>query len=120
MLKHRPSHKMKHRRLYIFLAAIAVLLGIGFVIPEQPRIPVAGATSKDWNPKSFWYEQWGVSGVHKGIDVFAPQAGKPPHLHYTVVSLIPWSWRFSSDTQGWKKMFFLDPGALLHAGATPL
>lgn len=176
---------MKHRRLYTFLAAIAVLLGIGFAIPEAPRIPVAGATSKDWNPKSFWYAPWGISGVHKGIDVFAPQgrhvvsavpgvvlyqghlgiggnvvavlgpkwrvhyyahladadpsprflakgavlglvgtsgnaAGKPPHLHYAVMSLVPLPWRFSSETQGWKKMFFLDPGALLQAGARPL
>jgi murein DD-endopeptidase MepM/ murein hydrolase activator NlpD len=47
-------------------------------------------------------------------------AGKPPHLHYAVVSLIPLPWRFSSETQGWKKMFFLDPGALLQAGTKAL
>lgn len=173
---------MTDRHLYIFLTAFAVVLGIGFAIPEEPLIPVAGATAKDWNPKSFWYEPWGVSGVHKGIDVFAPQgknvvsaipgvviyqgrlgiggnvvavlgpkwrvhyyahlansdpsprflsqgeklglvgtsgnaAGKPPHLHYSVVSLVPLPWRFSSGKQGWKKMFFLDPGALLQRGA---
>lgn len=173
---------MKRRRLYIFFTALFLLLGLGFVIPEDAHIPVAGASVKDWNPKSFWYEPWGASGVHKGIDVFAPQgksvisavpgivlyqgqlgiggnvvavlgpkwrihyyahlanadpaptflgrgeklgvigssgnaAGKPPHLHYSVVSLIPLPWRFSSETQGWKKMFFLDPGALLQSGA---
>ena len=173
---------MKRRHLYIFATALLVLLGIGFAIPEDAQIPVAGASVKDWNSKSFWYEPWGASGVHKGIDVFAPQgksvisavpgivlyqgqlgiggnvvavlgpkwrihyyahlasadpaplflgrgeklgvvgtsgnaAGKPPHLHYSVVSLIPLPWRFSSDTQGWKKMFFLDPGALLKSGA---
>ena len=172
---------MKRRRLYIFATALLVLLGIGFVIPEDAQIPVAEASVKDWNPKSFWYEPWGASGVHKGIDVFAPQgknvisavpgivlyqgqlgiggnvvavlgpkwrihyyahlasadpapfflgrgeklglvgtsgnaAGKPPHLHYSVLSLIPLPWRFSSATQGWKKMFFLDPGALLKSG----
>lgn len=176
---------MKRRRLYIFLAALLVILGIGFAIPEKAHIPVAGASVKDWNPRSFWYEPWGVSGVHKGIDVFAPQgksvisavpgivlyqgqlgiggnvvavlgpkwrihyyahlasaapaplflsrgeklgavgtsgnaAGKPPHLHYSVLSLIPLPWRFSSATQGWKKMFFLDPGALLQSGSQVL
>jgi peptidoglycan LD-endopeptidase LytH len=173
---------MKRRTLYIYLTVLAGLLGVGFVIPEAPLIPVRGATSKDWNAKSFWYEPWGASGVHKGIDVFAPEgrdvvsavqglviyqgqlgiggnvvavlgpkwrihyyahlaksdppprflakgeklglvgtsgnaAGKPPHLHYSVVSLLPLPWRFSTDTQGWKKMFFLDPGALLQSGA---
>jgi murein DD-endopeptidase MepM/ murein hydrolase activator NlpD len=147
---------------------------------DRPHIPVEGASTRDWNPKSFWYEPWGKSGVHKGIDIFAPQgkvvraatpgvvifrgdwgqggkvvavlgpkwrihysahlssqepgwlvsaraplgavgttgnaAGKPPHLHYTVFSLIPLPWRYSSDTQGWRKMFYLDPGALLTAG----
>ncbi len=36
-------------------------------------------------------------------------AGKPPHLHYSVLSLIPYPWRFSRQTQGYKKMFFMDP-----------
>jgi murein DD-endopeptidase MepM/ murein hydrolase activator NlpD len=172
---------MTRRHLHILLTAFAAVLVIGFAIPEEPMIPVTGATAKDWNPKSFWYEPWGASGVHKGIDVFAPQgrnvvsaipgvvifqghlgiggnvvavlgpkwrvhyyahlapadpspwflsqgqklglvgtsgnaAGKPPHLHYSVVSIVPLPWRFSSDEQGWKKMFFLDPGALLQSG----
>jgi peptidoglycan LD-endopeptidase LytH len=150
----------------------------GFLIPERARIPVEGATRKDWNPQSFWYEPWGASGVHKGIDIFAPQgrpvraatpgialykgvfgnggkvcvvlgpkwrlhyyahlsrqgetgwlvtrdellgavgttgnaAGKAPHLHYSVLSLVPLPWRYRSATQGWKRMFFLDPGDLI-------
>ena len=36
-------------------------------------------------------------------------AGKPPHLHYSVLSLIPYPWRFSTETQGWKKLFFVNP-----------
>jgi murein DD-endopeptidase MepM/ murein hydrolase activator NlpD len=36
-------------------------------------------------------------------------AGKPPHLHYSVYSLIPYPWRFSFAIQGWKKMFFMNP-----------
>lgn len=38
--------------------------------------PVAGAGRHDWNPASFWHGHWGVSGVHKGIDIFA-KAGTP-------------------------------------------
>lgn len=44
---------------------------LGFLIPEPRGIPVKGATSADWNPKSFWFEPWGSSGVHKGLDIFA-------------------------------------------------
>ena len=36
-------------------------------------------------------------------------AGKPPHLHYSVMSLVPYPWRVSTETQGWKKMFMLNP-----------
>ena len=36
-------------------------------------------------------------------------AGKPPHLHYSVLSLIPYPWRISMQTQGYKKMFFMNP-----------
>jgi peptidoglycan LD-endopeptidase LytH len=170
--------KPKPRGPRIFLGVAALVLVV-FLLPEWPRIPVAHATARDWNPKSFWYGPWGRSGVHKGIDIFAPKgtavtaptygivlargeipvggkvvlmigprfrlhyfahldsievgvarpvasghvlghvgntgnaAGKPPHLHYAIVTPIPYPWRIDSSTQGWKKMFYLDPGAWL-------
>jgi murein DD-endopeptidase MepM/ murein hydrolase activator NlpD len=36
-------------------------------------------------------------------------AGKPPHLHYLITSLLPLPWRIDSSVQGWKKMFYLNP-----------
>ena len=36
-------------------------------------------------------------------------AGKSPHLHYSVITLIPYIWRIDTDRQGWKKMFYLNP-----------
>lgn len=151
----------------------------GLLLPQQAVIPVQGATQRDWNAQSFWYEPWGKSGVHKGIDIFARKgtpllaatagvvvfqgeialggkvvavlgpkwrlhyyahldaanvnfgtlvsngqvigavgdsgnaAGKPPHLHYAVLTLLPYLWRWDGATQGWKKMFYLDPGRIL-------
>jgi len=35
--------------------------------------------------------------------------GKPPHLHYSIFTLIPYVWRMDDDVQGWKKMFYLNP-----------
>ena len=36
-------------------------------------------------------------------------AGKSPHLHYSIVTIIPYVWKIDSDRQGWKKMFYLNP-----------
>lgn len=35
--------------------------------------------------------------------------GKPPHLHYSIFSLLPMPWRADDSKQGWKKMFYLNP-----------
>ena len=39
--------------------------------------------------------------------------GRPPHLHYSILSLVPRIGRADDGPQGWKKMFYLDPGAYL-------
>ena len=39
--------------------------------------------------------------------------GKPPHLHYSIATLIPYPWRIDLEKQGWKKMFYLNPIAYL-------
>lgn len=164
--------------LRLFLLVLLVL-AIPFLVPESGRIPVQGAGPRDWNRQSFWYEPWGASGVHKGIDIFAPAgqpvlsavsgvviyegemgrggkvvgvlgprwrvhyyahlrdssvhhlewlhggepigsvgntgnaAGKPPHLHYAVISLLPLPWRATTQTQGWRRMFFIDPNEVV-------
>ena len=144
-------------------------------LPQRLVIPVENAAGDDWNADSFWYEPWGDSGVHKGIDIFARKgtavlaassglviysgelrlggkvalilgpkwrmhyyahlrtvsvrtgdrivrgdkigavgntgnaAGKTPHLHYAIGSLLPFPARYNNGTQGWKRMFYLDP-----------
>ena len=35
--------------------------------------------------------------------------GKPAHLHFSIVTLIPYPWRLDLSPQGWKKMFYLNP-----------
>lgn len=158
---------------------LVVLLLIGFVVPENIAIPVKGATNKDWNHYTFWYDPWGTSIVHKGIDIFGVKntpvvaassgvvlfsgvlgkggnaiailgpkwrihyyahlqtnnviagefvdvnaaigtlgntgnaMGKPSHLHYSIVSIVPIPWLVTTEKQGWKKMFFLNPHEIL-------
>ena len=158
-----------------FVIALGFLLLVGFLVPEEIVIPVQGATKNDWNHNTFWYQPWGTSGVHKGIDIFGVKntpviaatsgivifsgilgkggnaiailgpkwrihyyahlnensaalgdvvninkhigtlgdtgnaAGKQPHLHYSILSIIPIPWLATMESQGWKKMFFLSP-----------
>lgn len=170
---------MRTRKFKIVLSLALAVLVIPFSLPERARIPVQGASGSDWNKRSFWYEPWGSSGVHKGIDIFAPAgrpvvtpvygavifrgrlgiggnvvavlgpkwrihyfahlresnvrvlefvargdvvgtvgtsgnaAGKAPHLHYAILQVIPRVWKATRETQGWKRMFFVDPGEVL-------
>ncbi len=172
------------RRRRRVLVVLALLLAAGFLAPEFAVVPVEGAGPRDWNPRSFWFEPWGASGVHKGIDIFAPKgrrviattyglvlfrgeiarggkivvalgpkwrlhyyahldtvqagaltpllpgtplgtvgdsgnaAGKPPHLHYAVVSLLPLPWKATAQSQGWKRMFYLDPAEVIATGGS--
>ncbi len=166
-------------------AFVLLLVLAGYFIPENIRIPVAGATAADWNHRSFWAEPWGSSGVHKGIDIFGRigtpvvsttpgivlyagtlakggkvvavlgpcwrihyfahldtlearagrfvaagarlgtlgdsgnAKGKPPHLHYAIVRLIPNPLAMDGATQGYRKAFFINPSEyLLQRGAT--
>ena len=39
--------------------------------------------------------------------------GKPPHLHFSIVTIIPYIWKVDTSTQGWKKMFYLNPHEIL-------
>ncbi len=157
------------------LIVILIILVIGFLIPQNLKMPVQGASSADYNDQSFWFYPWGQSVTHKGVDIFAKKgtvihssttgivvysgdisiggnsvivlgpkwrihyyahldelntsslsfvtknskigtvgtsgnaAGKSPHLHYSIATIIPYVWRIDKSKQGWKKMFYLNP-----------
>lgn len=40
--------------------------------------------------------------------------GKPPHLHYSIRTLLPYPWQADTSVQGWKKMFYLNPVSYLN------
>ncbi|HCE67978.1 MAG TPA: hypothetical protein DER40_10790 [Geobacter sp.] len=35
--------------------------------------------------------------------------GKPPHLHYAIITQIPYPWRYRMERFGFDRMFYLDP-----------
>ena len=167
----------KNRKYTIVILAVLIM---GFLLPQPMVIPVKGATTSDWNDKSFWAYPWGSSVTHKGIDIFQNKGtevisstygivfytheggkggktamvlgpkwrfhyyahmdevsayplmpvksgsvlgtvgdtgnakGKPPHLHYAIISPFPYiHLRDGEAVQGWKKMFYLDPDTWL-------
>ena len=53
------------------IIGILSIILVGFLIPQNLKMPVVGADSNDYNHETFWYEGWGTSIVHKGVDVFA-------------------------------------------------
>ena len=57
----------------IALISLFILLVFIYLPDEGNIMPVKNATSKDWNPKSFWYYPWGQSVTHKGVDIFAKE-----------------------------------------------
>lgn len=48
-----------------------------------------------------------------GVGATGNAAGMPPHLHYAVLTLVPRPWDIRWAPQGWKRMFYRDPGGLL-------
>ena len=55
----------------IFSLVILSIILIGLLVPQNLKMPVVGADNNSYNHETFWYEGWGTSIVHKGIDVFA-------------------------------------------------
>jgi len=102
--------------------------GTAVVAPVSGVVLLAGQLSKGGKVIALLGPQWRVhymahlqsQQVGKGDWVAQGQtigtlgdtgnaAGKAPHVHYSIVSLLPLPWKISTQAQGWKKMFYLNP-----------
>lgn len=66
------------KSIKIVMLGIVIIAIAGFVVPQDLRMPVAGANANSYNHETFWHEGWGSSVVHKGVDIFAKR-GTPIH-----------------------------------------
>lgn len=57
-----------------------------------------------------WVQKGEVIGT---VGVSGNARGTPAHLHYAVMSMVPCPSRYSTRTQGWKLMFYLNPDQYL-------
>jgi peptidoglycan LD-endopeptidase LytH len=69
---------MHSKKRYKILKLTAVIIIVGFLLPQHLQMPVEGATRKDYDQDSFWFYPWGKSVTHKGVDIFA-NAGTTVH-----------------------------------------
>lgn len=91
-----------------FFLGVFILLLLGFVFPENFKMPVLGANKGDYNQKSFWFYPWGKSITHKGVDVFAKN-GTP--LNSATNGLVIYAGEIS---MGGKVVLVLGPKWRLH------
>jgi murein DD-endopeptidase MepM/ murein hydrolase activator NlpD len=77
---------MKRIILRIVLVVAAIVL-LGLIIPQNLKMPVVGADCNSYNHKTFWYEGWGTSIVHKGVDVFAKRGTRVNSATWGIVLL---------------------------------
>jgi peptidoglycan LD-endopeptidase LytH len=59
------------KKRYILITCLCVILVIGFLLPQDIKMPVKRASSNSYHLKSYWAYPWGKSITHKGVDIFA-------------------------------------------------
>lgn len=68
------SKMKKKTKVFLVIAASALIFFLLVALmPARFVMPVAGATIKSYDQKSFWAYPWGKSVYHKGVDIFARQ-----------------------------------------------
>ena len=90
------------------MLGIVIIAIVGFVVPQDLRMPVAGANANSYNHETFWYEGWGSSVVHKGVDIFAKR-GTP--IHSSTLGIVVAA---SEGGKGGKYVVILGPKWRLH------
>ena len=96
------------RIFLITISIIAAIVLIGMLFPQNLKMPVVGADSNDYNHETFWYEGWGTSIVHKGVDVFAKR-GTSVHSATSGIVLVT-----AERGKGGKFVVILGPKWRLH------
>lgn len=48
------------KSIKIVMLGIVIIAIVGFVVPQDLRMPVAGANANSYNHETFWHEGWGL------------------------------------------------------------
>jgi murein DD-endopeptidase MepM/ murein hydrolase activator NlpD len=87
---------------------VVAVLGPKWRIHYYAHLEEGRTRAWHWINRGEWLGSVGTSGN---------AAGKPPHLHYAVITQLPYPWRYRPERFGFERMFYLDPGErLLRSG----
>lgn len=93
--------------LYTLLTLVTIVV-VGLLMPQNLQMPVVGADDNSYNHETFWYEGWGTSIVHKGIDVFAKRGTS---VHSATIGIVLLTAEYG---KGGKFVIVLGPKWRLH------
>ncbi len=83
---------------------VVIVLGPKWRLHYYAHLDEINTTTFSWASGSETIGSVGDSGNAKG---------KQPHLHYSILTLVPYPWDIDGSKQGWKKMFYINPIPLL-------
>ncbi|MFD1293947.1 M23 family metallopeptidase [Lutibacter holmesii] len=93
--------------LVLFSGEIPVGGNIILIIGPKWRIHYYAHMKENMTSVLSWVNQKTTIGK---VGTSGNAKGKPPHLHYSMLTPIPYLMRYDSESkQGWKKMFYLNP-----------
>ena len=79
---------------------IAVILGAKWRLHYYAHMNEVKIKTLHWTGKNDVLGTVGDTGNAKG---------KPPHLHYSIMTPTPYPWQYDNGIQGWMKMFHINP-----------
>lgn len=112
-----------HKGIDIFAkAGTPVLASAAGIVLFKGNIKLGGNVVAVLGPKwrLYYYAHLQKTDVHF-LDLVSPgevigrvgttgnATGKPAHLHFSVMTLIPNPAEITTETQGWKRMFYMNP-----------
>ncbi len=92
--------------LVIYCGQLKMGGNVVFVLGPKWRIHYYAHLQEIKTSVGSWVNKGGIIGT---VGTSGNAVGKSPHLHYSIVTAIPYFWRIDLDHQGWKKMFYLNP-----------
>jgi peptidoglycan LD-endopeptidase LytH len=87
---------------------VAAVLGPKWRIHYYAHLKSSGVTA--WQMVSRGMEIGAVGTTGNAV-------GKPPHLHYAIITQIPYPWRYKPERFGFDRMFYLNPHERLGGAA---
>jgi murein DD-endopeptidase MepM/ murein hydrolase activator NlpD len=89
---------------------VVLVLGPKWRLHYYAHLREIGTSTRTW---------LGAGEVLGTVGTSGNAVGKQPHLHYSIMTLVPYPWQLRSGPHGWRRMWYVDPTPLLNAATSP-